>query len=165
MVVNVARAATDPAHAVVARVPAGCSPVRAAVSPDGARLYVTARASYALVVFDTAKLLSGAAHSQLAKFYVGPAPVPVAVIDGGKRVLVGNSNRLAESPEPQSLSVIDAARIGEGEAAVVGSIPAGSFPREMAVSADGRTLFLTNYTSHTLQVIDLDRLPMTPAGH
>src|ERR1039458_3202387 len=41
IVVDVARASTDPAQAVVARVPAGCSPVRMAITPDGARIYVT----------------------------------------------------------------------------------------------------------------------------
>ena len=57
IVIDVARARKDPAHAVVARVPAGCSPVRMAISPDGDRIYVTARNSNAVLAFDTAKLL------------------------------------------------------------------------------------------------------------
>jgi hypothetical protein len=32
----------------------------------------------------------------------------------------------------------------------------------MALSADGHTLFLTNFGSNSLQVIDVDRLPLTP---
>jgi hypothetical protein len=43
---------------------------------------------------------------------------------------------------------------------VLGIIPAGSFPREMAVSADGRTLFLTNFGSNSLQVMDVAHLPI-----
>src|SRR5438270_7391986 len=35
IVVDVAKAETDPAHSAVARVPAGCSPVRLAISPGG----------------------------------------------------------------------------------------------------------------------------------
>ena len=54
----------------------------------------------------------------------------------------------------------DAAKIEQGAAATLGTIPAGAFPREMAVSADGRTLFLTNFSSQSLQVIDVARLPL-----
>ena len=47
IVVDVARAKTDPAHSIAARVPAACSPVRMAMSPVGDRIYVTARNSNA----------------------------------------------------------------------------------------------------------------------
>jgi DNA-binding beta-propeller fold protein YncE len=46
----------------------------------------------------------------------------------------------------------------------LGTIPAGAFPRELSVSADGHTLFLTNAGSSSLQVIDIDRLPVEPPG-
>ena len=52
--------------------------------------------------------------------------------------------------------------------AQLGTRAAGAFPREMAVSADGSTLFLTNFGSKSLQVIDrcetidVKRLPVTP---
>lgn len=61
---------------------------------------------------------------------------------------------------PESLVVLDAAKISQGIAAVMGTIPAGSFPREMAVSPDGRTLFLANFGSNSLQVLDIARLPI-----
>ena len=38
-----------------------------------------------------------------------------------------------------------------------GSILVGSFPREMVV--EGQSLFLTNYNSKTLSVIDTTKLP------
>ena len=162
IVVDVARARTDPAHAVAARIPAGCSPVRMAISPGGERIYVTARNSNAVLTFDTAKLVADPEHARLAMVPVGAAPVPVAVIDGGRKIVVGNSNRFAKSGEPQSLTVLDAARMRDGAAATLGTIPAGAFPREMAVSSDGRTLFLTNFGSQSLQVIDIERLPIVP---
>jgi len=43
---------------------------------------------------------------------------------------------------------------------LVGSIPAGVFPREFGQSPDGRTLFVSNYVSNELEVIDLNRLPL-----
>lgn len=160
VVVDVARAKSDPAQAVVARVPAGCSPVRLAMSADGGRIYVTARNSDAVLAFDTAKLVSDGGHAKLGSVPVGPAPVPIAVIDHGRKLIVGNSNRFAGSNQPQSLTVLDAAKMTEGAAATLGTVPAGAFPREMAVSADGRTLFLTNYGSKSLQAIDVEHLPL-----
>jgi len=162
VVVDVARARTDPARSVVARIPAGCSPVRMAISPGGDRIYVTARNSNAVVAFDTAKLLSDGAHARVGMAPVGRAPVPIAVIDGGTKVVAGNSNRFGGSSAGESLVVLDAARIPGGGGATLGEIPAGAFPREMSVSADGRTLFLTNFGSNSLQVMDVERLPVTP---
>jgi DNA-binding beta-propeller fold protein YncE len=160
IVVDVARASTDPAQAVVARVPAGCSPVRMAITPDGARIYVTARNSNAVLAFDTAKLLSDADHARVGEASVGAAPVPIAVVDSGRKVVAGNSNRFGASTAAQSLVVLDAAKMEAGTDAVLGAIAAGAFPREMALSADGHTLFLTNFGSNSLQVIDVDRLPL-----
>jgi len=160
VVVDVERAKTDPAHAVKARIPAGCSPVRMAISPKGDQIYVTARNSNAVVAFDTARLISDSQHAQIAMAPAGDAPVPVAVLDGGKTLIAGNSNRFAGGDAPQSLVVLDAERIRDGMGAVVGIVPAGSFPREMSVSSDGRTLFLTNFGSQTLQVMDVKHLPV-----
>jgi len=162
IVIDVARASTDPAHAVAARVPAGCSPVRMTISPKGDRIYVSARNTNAVLEFDTAKLVSDSAHAMVGIAPVGDAPVPVMSVDKGRRLLVGNSNRFAGRGAPQSLTVLDTAKISQGLAAVQGMIPAGSFPREMAVSSDQRTLFLTNFGSNSLQVLDIDHLPIDP---
>jgi DNA-binding beta-propeller fold protein YncE len=162
IVIDVARAKTDPAHAVAARIPAGCSPVRMTSSPKGDRIYVSARNSNAVLEFDTSKLVSDSAHAMVGIAPTGDAPVPVMAIDKGKRIAVGNSNRFAGRGEPQALTVLDAAKISQGLAAVQGIVPAGSFPREMAVSADERTLFLTNFGSNSLQVLDIAHLPVDP---
>jgi DNA-binding beta-propeller fold protein YncE len=153
IVVDVARAKTDPAHSIAARVPSGCSPVRIAMSPAGDRIYVTARNSNSVLSFDTAKLVSDPAHARLAMATVGTAPVPVIVVNGGKSVLVGNSNRFdADQSKQQMLDVLDADKL-----AITAHIPAGSFPREMRLSSDGNTLFLTNFSSESLQIVDLKR--------
>jgi DNA-binding beta-propeller fold protein YncE len=162
IVIDVTRARTDPAHAVAARVPAGCSPVRMTSSPKGDRIYVSARNSNAVLEFDTAKLVSDGAHAMVGIAPVGDAPVPVMIVDKGRRLVVGNSNRFGGRGDPESLTVLDTAKIGQGLAGVQGIIPAGSFPREMAVSSDQRTLFLTNFGSNSLQVLDIDHLPIDP---
>ena len=158
MVIDVARAKSDPAHAAAGRVPAGCSPVRMAISPSGDRIYVTARNSNAVVSFDAGKLISDPAHSRLGMASVGAAPVPIALVGGGKTVVAGNSNRFAGGGSAQSLTLLDAAKIRGNEDARIGAIAAGAFPRELRVSTDGQTLYLTNYGSNSLQVMDVGRL-------
>ncbi|MGH9875028.1 MAG: YncE family protein [Pyrinomonadaceae bacterium] len=159
IVVDVARAQTDPANSIVSNIPAGCSPVRLAISPSGDRVYVTARNSNSLLAFDTNAMRSDSARAQVGKVPVGSSPVGVAVVNDGKLVLVTNSNRFAsDQTARQTMSVIDAARVGEGQTALIGSLPAGIFPREFGQSSDGKTLFVANYTSSELEVIDLNRL-------
>lgn len=147
--VDVAKARTDPQHAVVSRIPAGCHPVRAALAPDGQTLWVTARASNAVLAFSTAKLIAGDPSAKTAQVAVGAAPVPVTVTRDGRYVLAGNSNRFGAGPSGnQSVVVIDART-----ATVLGSFAVGRFPRDFAQTRSGSTIFLTNYDSHTLTVI------------
>ncbi len=160
IVVDVARARTDPPHAVVAKVPAGCSPVRMTMSPNGDRIYVTARNNNGVLAFDTAKLISDGAHAIVGAAPAGDAPVPVIAVDHGRKLVVGNSNRFAGGDTPSNLIVLDAAKMSQGLGAVLGIVAAGSFPREMAVSSDERTLFLTNFGSNSLQVMDIAHLPI-----
>jgi DNA-binding beta-propeller fold protein YncE len=160
VVVDVDKARRTPSDAVVGRIPAACSPVRAAISPEGSRLFVTARNSNAVVVFDTAKLLADSAHAQVGFLRVGESPIPLAVIDAGTRLLVGNSNRFARPTPPGTLTVLDTTRLERGARAEVGVVDAGVYPREMCVSPDGGTVFLTNWGSDVLQVINVKHLPL-----
>ncbi len=156
VVVDVDRARIDPAGAVVSRVPAGCSPVRAALAPDGEVLWVTARNSDALLAFDAGRLGRRPDRALLGSVPVGRSPVGVALFRRGRRVVVANSNRFADDPlQPQTLTVVDATRLEDGLEAVMATVPAGAFPRELAVSPDGRTLFVANYLSSSLEVVDL----------
>jgi DNA-binding beta-propeller fold protein YncE len=157
--IDVAKATHDPAHSIIATTPAGCNPVRVEVSPDGALTYVTARGDGEVLVFETQKLLSAEAGSaRPVRVEVGTAPVGMAFVDQGRRLVVANSNRFqGPAGSPPSLTVIDTARLSEGRAAVVGTIPAGLFPRELHVSADGATLFVANFSSQAVEVVDLAR--------
>jgi len=159
-VIDVARAKTQPESSVVARVPAGCTSVRVALSPEADVAYVSARASNALLAFDTSKLVSDPGHALLGRVPTGPNPIGIAVVDEGRRVVVTNSNRFGAAPtEAQSLLVLDATKVSGGKSAVLGSIRAGALPREMSVTADGRTLLVVNTLSRKLQVIDIARMP------
>jgi DNA-binding beta-propeller fold protein YncE len=163
MVVDVARARTDPAHAVVAMAPAGCNPVRLALSPKGDVAYVTARGNHALLVLDTRQIVRDPQHAILARVPVGTSPVGVALDRTGRRIFATSSNRFAGvANDKQFLTVVDATRVQSGAAAVLGAIPAGGFPRELKLTADQRTLLVTNFVSGTLELVDLARLPLSP---
>jgi len=164
VVFDLPRALVDPKHAATSRVPAGCNPVRLVLSPDGEVAYVSARGDDMLEAFDTRRLVDDTAHALLGRTKVGVAPVGVAVVDGGARVVVTSSNRFGGNAlDHQPLTVVDAAKLRAGVRADIGTIPAGAFPRELRVSADGRTLFVTNFASRTLEAIDLPRvLPAVP---
>ena len=154
--IDVAKAVSDPNHAVVSSVAAGCHPVRAALSPDGATLWVTARKSNAVLAFSTEKLLAGSAGAQIAAVKVGSAPVPIIVTADGKYVLAGNSNRFGQAPAGnQELVVIDA-----HTHVVVGRIPVGIFPRQLTETQSGSTIFLANYGSNTITVLDPTAIPL-----
>jgi DNA-binding beta-propeller fold protein YncE len=159
IVIDTAKAKIHPEDSVRARIPAGGSPVRLALAPDGCRLFVTARNSNAILVFDTAELLNDPDHAKPVKIPVGTSPVPVVIVQNGKLALVGNSNRFnPDATKKATLSVMDTSRIGTERNPVLGQIPCGAFPREFHLTTDGETLFLTNFRSHTLQVIAVSRL-------
>ena len=163
VVVDVEKARRSPAEAVVARVPAACTPVRATISQEGDRLFVTARNSNAVVVFDAAKLPSDGSHARIALLPVGQSPTPMAVVDDGAKLLVGNSSRYATPHLPGTLTVLDTAKLRQGASAVLGIVHTGVFPREMSVSPGGSTVFLTNWGSDFLQVINVKNLALSPS--
>ena len=161
IVFDVLKAMAQPSDAAVSRVAAGCNPVRLVLSPNGAVAYVSARDDNMLEAFDTQRLIADSAHALLGRVEVGIAPVGVAVIDSGARVVVTSSNRFGGGAmDRQRLTVIDAATLGAGAPTVIGTIQAGAFPRELRVTADGRTLFVTNFASRTLEMIDIIRAPI-----
>lgn len=159
VVVNVAKAQTDPATSIIAKIPAGGSPVRLALSPDGNKAFVSARASDAVLVFSTSELIRGSKEAKPKKISVGKSPVPIIVVADGRYVLVGNSDRFGSGGNKNStLTVLDTSRVGTEQDPKVGTIPCGAFPRNFCLAADGKTLFLTNYQSQSLQVIDVSRI-------
>ena len=149
LAIDVAKARSDPRHAVLNGVAAGCNPVR--VASSGGKLYVTARGDNAVLAFDASKLVTDAAHALLGKAAVGNSPVGVIVV--ADKVIVTNSARFGGGGN-QTLSVLNAADLGAPPA----RIPAGGFPRELALSPDGGVLLVTNFDTRDLEMIDLHHL-------
>jgi sugar lactone lactonase YvrE len=149
-VIDVARAAKDPAQSVVAAVNAGCGPVRVALSPDGATAWVSARGDDALLAFATASLRGVQADPQPTRRPVGSAPVGVAVRPDGQEVWASNSDRFATG----SQGTLSALKTAGGPARTVAS---GGFPRDMTFLPDGKTLVVAVFRSGAIQFVPTDR--------
>jgi len=155
-VVSVPKAETSPAQAVQATVQAGCDPGRVITTAGGATVWVTARASNALLAFSAARLRTEPSRALIAKVGVGAAPIGLTALNGGSRILVANSGR--HGTGRASLGVIDTAAALRGRPAVLGLIQAGLLPREFAVEPGGRTALVTNSVSHQLEAVNVSSL-------
>jgi DNA-binding beta-propeller fold protein YncE len=158
-VISVARAESDPASSVVARVPAGCTPVRVITSADGSVVWVTATESNALLAFSAARLQTDAARALLADVHVGQAPVGLALARAGTLIMVADSNRFAAGIPPSNVAVVNVADALHGRPALVGYLPAGRFPRDVAASGNGSLVLVANYASGQVEAVDAAALP------
>ena len=147
-VIDVTRAAKEPAGALVAMAEAGCGPVRVALSPDGATAWVTARSDNALLAFPTAELTGLSARPNVTATEVGSAPVGVAARRDGRQVWVANSDRFKGGRG--SLSGVSPAGGAQRRVA------SGKFPRDIAFLPDGKTLVVAQYDSQALQFVPTD---------
>ena len=150
-VIDVAKAEASPGSAaVLATVNAGCSPVRAVETADLSTLWVAARGDNRVLAFSTGMLEANAGNALLGYADTGgTAPVGLRLFDNGKLLAVANSNRFnTGTANATVLSVAVPA-----SASVVQTVATGTFPREVTVGSDGLTLYLTNYSSQSLQVI------------
>ncbi|MCW2932432.1 MAG: PQQ-dependent catabolism-associated beta-propeller protein [Actinomycetia bacterium] len=89
---------------------------------------------------------------------VGEAPVGLAAVHGGSLIVVADSNRFGASGAVCDLDVVNVAAAFSGGRAVVGHIPSGSFPREMALLPDG-TLLVSNFSSGQVEAVDVASIP------
>jgi DNA-binding beta-propeller fold protein YncE len=155
-VISVARAESNPAGSVQSTALAGCNPGRVITTSGGSTVWVTAKASNALLAFSAARLRSDPGRALIAKVRVGQAPIGLTALSGGSRILVANSGM--RQGHPACLAVIDAAAALAGRPAFVGVIGAGVLPREFAVEPGGRTALVTNSASHQLEAVNVSQL-------
>jgi DNA-binding beta-propeller fold protein YncE len=143
-------------RAVLAHVPAGCQPVRVAVSPDGSTAWVTAAQSNALLAFSAAELRSDPSRALRAVVRVGSEPVGLLLVDNGRVALVGNSNRglvpgSTGTNSPQTVSVINTAAALAHRPATVAAVLAGLFPRDLSYDQTAGQVMLANFNSDTVE--------------
>ena len=157
-VIDVKRMELDPASSVVARVPAGCGPVRVASSPDGNVLWVVAQRSNELLAFRSDQVLAGTARP-VAEIPVGAAPEGLQLVRGGAVALVAGSDRSRDAGGAQTVAVVDTAAALAGRPALRTTVAVGGMPHDIGVSPDQRTAFVANNGSSTLTAVDVTSLP------
>ncbi|HTZ91271.1 MAG TPA: protein kinase [Streptosporangiaceae bacterium] len=158
-VLNLSKAETDPAHAVVATVRAGCGSARALLSGNGQVVWVTARQSDALLGFSAARLRSDPAHALIARVMVGETPLGETLVDHGTRILVADSNLNQLAGVPSNLAVVSTAKALGGKPALLGYVPVGAVPRQFAVEPGGQVALVTVQHAGELVAVDVAGLP------
>jgi DNA-binding beta-propeller fold protein YncE len=153
--IDLRHAEHDPSRSIVSTVWAGCSPVRVTATPS--TVYVTARGSDQLLAFSADALVSRPASALEGEVQVGEAPVGEAVVDGGKAVIVADSNRFQVGQAPSNLAVVTVT--GNGSLSLVGYVPTGGFPRDMTVSPDGKTLLVSDYQGDLVEDVAIGTIP------
>jgi secreted PhoX family phosphatase len=152
-------AEVNPGTAVKSVATAGCQPARVITSADGSVVWVTARQSNALLGFSAAKLRSSPAHSLIAKVAVGPNPIGLSFVNGGKRIVVADSDLNTLPAASPGVAVVSTSDALAGKSALLGFVPSGMVPRQFAVEPGGKTLLVTVEGSHQLQAIHVADLP------
>jgi len=156
-VIDVNAAQRASVHAVIATVPAGRQPVRVAVSPNGAIIWVTSRASNSLLAFSASGLLTNPTTALLATVKVGTAPVGLAVFDHGDRIIVADSDRFSSRGEHAALTIVDTRAALAQRPAVLATVRSGRFPREIAIDQSDQTALVTNFASDQVETVQLRR--------
>ena len=158
-VIKVALAESDPARSVAARVRAGCNPVRVTTSANGSVVWVTARASDALLAFSAAALRADPRSALLADVAVGEAPVGLALVKDSSLIVVADSNRFDVSGQHADLAVVDVHDALAGRPALLGYLRAGIFPRDVAANPAGSAVLVANYVSGQVESVNVADLP------
>ena len=147
--------------AILAQAAAGCQPLRVEVSPDGSTVWVTALQSNALLAFSAAALRQDPSRSLRAVVRTGSEPVGLALADNGRIALVGNSNRGlvlgTGGKDPQTVSVIDTAAALAHRPALLGTVPACVFPRDLSIDPASGQAFVANFDSGTIEEFPVPR--------
>jgi DNA-binding beta-propeller fold protein YncE len=155
-VIDTARADSGAGRgAILGHAGAGCQPARVAVSPDGSTAWVTALQSNALLAFSTVDLRHDPSRALRAVVRVGSEPAGLVLADGGQIALVGNSNRGLVAGTgghaPQTVSVINTVAALAHRPALVGTVPAGLFPRDLSIDPANGQVFMANFSSGTIE--------------
>jgi serine/threonine protein kinase/DNA-binding beta-propeller fold protein YncE len=152
-ILSVRAVETNPGRASIRRVPAGCGPARAMLSADKKVLWVTARDSDALLGFSTAELATDPGKALVARVMVGESPLGETFADGGRRIVLADSNLNGVKGAVSDLAVVDPDKALAGRPALLGYVPTGDVPRAVATNSGGATLLVTDEKAGQVQVL------------
>jgi DNA-binding beta-propeller fold protein YncE len=121
-------------------------------------VWVTAQASNELLGFSAAKLRTDPEHALAAQVRVGQTPTGVILVDGGRKIVVADTN-LNGLPSSDNLAVVDVATAIARKPALIGYIPSGRSPLHFALSAFGQYLYVSDSGAAQIQVVNVSTLP------
>jgi hypothetical protein len=114
-----------------------------------------------ILAFDAKKLESTSFDALVASAQVGTSPVGPIFVDSGRHIVTTYSNRFDYKNISTGLTVIDVAPHSmASRVAGFPRIPTGLFPREFALSPDGKTLLVPNYGSKPVQALNVAQLAL-----
>jgi YVTN family beta-propeller protein len=134
------------ARRVIASIPVGSKPYTCAISPDAKTAYVSNWGGDSIAVVDVSS------SAVLRNIKVQERPNDLLLARDG-RLFVANGNR-------NTISVIDTRKsqvIEQIDIALVPKSPLGSTPNALALSRDGKMLYVANADNNALAVIDVSR--------
>jgi DNA-binding beta-propeller fold protein YncE len=158
-VIDASRAQTAPTSSVRSTASAGCEPVRVVTSRGGRYVWVAALGSHSVLGFSAAALQQGSPRALVAQVTVGESPYGIVAIAGGRQLLVADSGSGAgggpsgAGGRRPGISVVDTAAALAGRPALVGSVLAGRYPRDLAVVPGHGAVLVTNYGSGELELV------------
>ncbi len=122
---------------------APANPAGVAVTPDGARVYVSDARGENVTVISTAT------NTVLTAITLGPGanPTGIAVNPNGNQVYVAMGN-------PDAVAVIDSNPASPTFNTVLGTVNVGNNPRGLAVNPAGTRLYVANEASNSISVLD-----------
>jgi Protein kinase domain len=156
-ILNVVKAERKTSTSLIGRVAGLCEPSR--MVTDGNTLWVTARGSNTLLGFAADKLLTEPKKALISKVKVGQTPIGMLLVNGGRRLVIADTDVNKTGGKADNLAVVNVAAALAGKSALLGYIPSGELPRELAVVPGGRVLLVSDNGSAQVQTVDLSKLP------
>ncbi len=148
--------------AIQTRIPVGLHPHTCVMGADHRRLYVSNWGSRSVSVVDTKEL------RRVRDIAVGTRPNDMAIAPDGRLFVACSGDnavhviqtRTVETPEAEASP---ARRIPEGTREIIATslypdAPEGSTPDAVAVSPDGKTLFVANADNNNVMVVDISKV-------
>jgi DNA-binding beta-propeller fold protein YncE len=128
-------------------------PIGVAVTPDGKFAFVSLQFANKVGVFNLEQALTSGFSSSdyLGSLNVGTQPVGLTVSPDGKTLYA--TDFVADAAVPGKLTVIDIAKAttpGQQSGAIVSQAQAGCHPARIAVTSDGKTVWVTSRQSNVL---------------
>ena len=88
---------------------------------------------------------------------VGESPVGLALVDHNKRIVIADSNRFTVGGATSNLAVVSTSQ--NGALSLLGYVDTGGFPRDMAVSRNGKFFVVSDFDSGDIEEVVVSTLP------